>query len=264
MADISFRPALSKIERVDRKRTITVNADLTEGANAKEIFDDLDENFFPKMKRDYPNVTRVKGGDAQESQEFFQQILPLGVTALLIMYALLAIPFKSYFQPILILFALPFGLMGSIFGHYFFGLSLNIFSYFGVAAACGVVVNDNLVLVDYIGKLRAQGQGAYDALVNAGVARFRPILLTSVTTVIGLMPIMYERSIQAQFLQPTVTAVIFGVGFATFVTLLFVPSLYAVGVDIARFARSVWTGKRQPGIGSDATGILETSIRFEG
>ncbi|MHA7873222.1 MAG: efflux RND transporter permease subunit, partial [Hyphococcus sp.] len=142
-----------------------------------------------------------------------------------------------------------FGFMGAAFGHFLFGLDFALFSFFGVGAAAGVVVNDNLVLIDYVNRLRAQGEGAFGALVRAGVGRFRPILLTSVTTFIGLLPIMFERSTDAQFLMPTVVALAWGVFFAMFVTLLFVPAMYAVGADIARFYRWAWTGDKQPRVG---------------
>ncbi len=151
------------------------------------------------------------------------------------MYTLLAIAFRSYWQPILILIAMPFAFVGAIFGHAVLGLTMAIFSYFGIAAAAGVVVNDNLVLMDYCNRLRAKGMAPADAIVEAGVARFRPILLTSVTTIVGLMPMMLERSMQAAFLQPIVVALAFGVFFAFFVTLLMVPSLYGIGLDISAF-----------------------------
>jgi Cu/Ag efflux pump CusA len=149
--------------------------------------------------------------------------------------------------------AIPFGYMGAVFGHMIFGLDFALFSFFGVAAAAGVVVNDNLVLIDYVNRLRADGEGAISALVKAGVGRFRPILLTSLTTFVGLLPIMFERSTDAQFLMPTVVSLAFGVFFATFVTLLFVPAMYAVGADIKRFYQWAWTGEKQPPVGHGAS-----------
>jgi multidrug efflux pump subunit AcrB len=139
---------------------------------------------------------------------------------------------------------MPYAFIGAIFGHAVLGLTMAIFSYFGIAAAAGVVVNDNLVLMDYCNRLRAKGMAPADAIVEAGVARFRPILLTSVTTIVGLMPMMLERSMQAAFLQPVVVALAFGVFFAFFVTLLMVPSLYGIGLDINAFYRRVKKGVR--------------------
>jgi multidrug efflux pump subunit AcrB len=130
--------------------------------------------------------------------------------------------------------AIPFGFMGAIFGHLIFATPLALFSYFGIGAAAGVVVNDNLVLVDYIGRLREEGKDSLSSVIAAGVNRFRPILLTTVTTFVGLIPIMAERSTNAQFLKPAVLSLSFGVLFALFVTLLLVPSLYLIGEDVAK------------------------------
>jgi multidrug efflux pump subunit AcrB len=145
------------------------------------------------------------------------------------------VAFRSYWQPLLILVAMPYAFVGAIFGHSLLGLTMAIFSYFGIAAAAGVVVNDNLVLMDYCNKLIDKGMDARDAIIEAGVVRFRPILLTSVTTIVGLTPMMLERSIQAAFLQPVVVALAFGVFIAFFVTLLMVPALYVIGLDINDF-----------------------------
>ena len=150
------------------------------------------------------------------------------------MYTLIAIAFHSYWLPLLVMTAIPFGFMGAIFGHLLFGIPMAMFSYFGIGAAAGVVVNDNLVLVDYIGRLREEGRSLVDAIIEAGVNRFRPILLTTVTTFVGLIPIMAERATNAQFLKPAVLALAFGVLFALFVTLLMVPALYAIGGDVSR------------------------------
>jgi multidrug efflux pump subunit AcrB len=133
--------------------------------------------------------------------------------------------------PLLIMTAIPFGFMGAIFGHMIWGIPMALFSYFGIGAAAGVVVNDNLVLVDYIRRLREEGKAELESIIEAGVIRFRPILLTTVTTFIGLMPILIERSTSAEFLKPSVISLAFGVLFALFVTLLMVPALYSVGDD---------------------------------
>jgi multidrug efflux pump subunit AcrB len=159
----------------------------------------------------------------------------LYVIAIFAMYTMLAIAFRSYWQPVLILVAMPFAYVGAIFGHAVLGMTMAILSYFGIAAAAGVVVNDNLVLVDYTNRLRDKGLKPLEAVVEAGVVRFRPIMLTTVTTIVGLLPMMLERSIQAKFLQPIVVALASGVFIAFFVTLLMVPALYAIGVDIAEF-----------------------------
>lgn len=153
--------------------------------------------------------------------------------ALLAIYAMMAIAFRSYWQPAIILTAIPFGIMGAIFGHLLMGKDISIFSFLGVMACAGVVVNDNLVLIDRINQLREQGGHLKEALLQAGRDRFRPIILTSATTFIGLLPIMSETSLQAQFLIPMVISLAFGVLFATTITLILVPCLYLMG-DRAR------------------------------
>jgi multidrug efflux pump subunit AcrB len=158
----------------------------------------------------------------------------LYAVAFFAMYMLIAVAFHSYWLPLLIMTAIPYGFMGAVFGHFVFNTPMAMFSYFGIGAAAGVVINDNLVLVDYIGKLRNQGKTAAEAVIEAGVHRFRPILLTTVTTFIGLVPIMAEQSVSAQFLKPAVLSLAFGVLFALFVTLLMVPALYLIGVDCAQ------------------------------
>ncbi|MFT4632622.1 MAG: multidrug efflux pump subunit AcrB, partial [Crocinitomicaceae bacterium] len=180
----------------------------------------------------FPGLKIGVSGNAESEERFMGELVSLFGIALFVMYALIAVAFRSYWLPLLVMTAIPFGFMGAVYGHWLFGVSMAMFSYFGIGAAAGVVVNDNLVLVDYIERLRKEGKQAADAVVMAGVARFRPILLTSVTTFVGLMPIMAERSTDAQFLKPAVLSLAFGVLFALFVSLLMVPALYCVGDDI--------------------------------
>ena len=154
--------------------------------------------------------------------------------AFLCTFALIAIAFRSYIQPAIVMSAVPFGLLGAIIGHLVFGVTMSMFSFMGVVAAAGVVINDNLVLIDRINQVRAEeGEQATigDAVVRAAVSRFRPILLTSVTTFIGLLPIMAERSAQSEYLKPMTLSLGFGVAFASFVTLILVPSLYLIVED---------------------------------
>ena len=148
------------------------------------------------------------------------------------MFALLSIAFKSYFLPLIILSALPFGFCGAVIGHVFFGKGLSMISYWGIGAACGVVVNDNLVLVDYINRIRQSGKHLLEAVIEAGVIRFRPIIITSITTFISLMPIMLEPSVQANFLKPAVISLTCGVVLCAPVTLILVPCLMVIGEDI--------------------------------
>ncbi len=152
----------------------------------------------------------------------------------------MAIPFKSYWQPFLILTAVPFGVMGAILGHLILDWQVSMFSILGVIACAGVVVNDNLVLIDRVNSLRNTGASLYDALVLGARDRFRPIILTSLTTFIGLLPIMSETSVQAQFLIPMVTSLAFGVLFATGVTLILVPCLYLLGEQVGDAAKEMF------------------------
>jgi len=192
-------------------------------------------------------------GAAEAQSDFMSELGALYLVALFAIYMLLSIAFGSYFQPILIMSAIPFAYMGALYGHALIGIKIGLFSYFGIGAAAGVVINDNLVLIDYVNRLRAQGAGAVEALVQAGTGRFRPIVLTSITTFVGLLPVMFETSIDAQFLKGTIVAMAFGIFFAAFVTLLFVPAMYVVGVDISRFYRWAWTGQKQPALGKGAS-----------
>ena len=249
VAEAEFAPSYRRILRRDRQKAAEVSADLQDGVTRTTFMQEFDANVRPELVEAHPDAIFANRGEAEEEAEFLRDFAMKYLLALGAMYALLAIAFGSYWQPLLIMTAIPFGFMGAVFGHLMFDIDMALFSYFGIGAAAGVVINDNLVLVDYVNRLRAQGAGAFDALIEAGTTRFRPIILTSVTTVIGLMPILAEQSVSAQFLQPTVVSLAFGVFFAMFVTLLFVPAMYAVGVDIARGSRRLFTGKAQPAFG---------------
>ena len=249
VAEEDFAPSVRWIRRIDRKQSVSIFGRLVADADQGQVYGDLYGSYAQEFASKFPDVTFSRRGAAQEQSEFNRQLRRLYAIAFFCMYMLLAIAFGSYFQPILIMSAIPFGYMGAVFGHAIWGVPFAMFSFFGVGAAAGVVVNDNLVLIDYVNRLRKEGAGAFAALVEAGVVRFRPIILTSVTTFIGLVPILFESSINAQLLKPMVVSLAFGVLFALFVTLIFVPALYAVGTDIARFYRGLWTGEPQPRLG---------------
>ncbi|MFZ5617311.1 MAG: efflux RND transporter permease subunit [Pseudomonadota bacterium] len=253
VADAEFAPSYKRIDRRDRKRSAQVTAEMREGVDRAAIMKAFQEEFVPQWRERHPDVNLAQRGDTEAQAEFVQEILFLFIGALVAMYMLIAIAFGSYFQPLLIMSAIPFGFMGAMFGHFLLGLDFGIFSFFGVGTAAGVVINDNLVLIDYVNRLRSQGMGAVGALVKSATERFRPILLTSVTTFFGLAPMMLSRSTDAQFLMPTVVALAWGVFFALFVTLFFVPAMYCVGADIARFYRWAWTGEKQPEVGHGAS-----------
>jgi len=230
VAEIRYQPGYQTIERLNRKRTLEVSADVARGtSDPRAIVDEITRTRMPEWRERFPGLSMGLDGELQEESDFMGAMLRYMGLSMLVIYALMAIPFRSYWQPILVLTAVPFGIMGAIFGHLILNWQVSMFSLMGVIACAGVVVNDNLVLIDRINQLRAAGHSVLDALLQAGEDRFRPIILTSLTTFIGLLPIMAETSVQAQFLIPMVTSLAFGVLFATGVTLVLVPSLYLLG-----------------------------------
>ncbi|MEM9669014.1 MAG: efflux RND transporter permease subunit [Pseudomonadota bacterium] len=253
VADLEFAPGINSIMRRERIRSVTVFAEVVGDARG-QIIEDMNQNFWPQFEERFPGVTRGNVGDFEQQQEFLGELVQLAGIALGAMYVILAIAFRSYAQPFLLMTAIPFAFAGAIYGHLLFGVPLALFSVFGIAAAAGVVINDNLVLVDYVNKRRSEGVGAVQALVDAGVSRFRPILLTSVTTFVGILPLIAERSIGAQFLRPMVISLGCAVIFALFVSLLMVPALYAVGTEIGRIFRWTWSGRPYRSIGESYDG----------
>ncbi len=233
VAEVTYQPGYLTIDRLNRKRTVKVTADVVRGiADPAAVVREVTTEHLPALQERYPGLTLDLDGELEEEAEFLRAMLTYMGLAMLIVYALMAIPFRSYWQPLLVLTAVPFGIMGAIFGHFIFSCQISMFSLLGVIAAAGVVVNDNLVLIDRINQLRDSGHDFFDALVQGSVDRFRPIILTSLTTFVGLLPIMFETSVQAQFLIPMVISLAFGVLFASGVTLLLVPCLYLLGFQI--------------------------------
>ena len=235
-AEASLGRGYSTIQRTDRRRTINVTAEVDEArANANELLADITENVLPPLLDDHPGVTYSLEGEQRDQNEALESLRSGFLLALLIIFALLAIPFRSYIQPLLVMGVIPFGIVGAIWGHVVMGLNLTILSFFGIVALTGVVVNDSLVLVDFINRLRKSGLSVQEAIREAGVARFRPIILTTVTTFAGLTPLLLERSIQARFLVPMAVSLAFGVVFATFITLILVPVSYQILEDVKDF-----------------------------
>ena len=251
VADVTIEEGVTRIRRRDRKQVAFTGARVRGNPDEiSEIKAQLEANFFPQWKLRYPNVEQIVVGDDEVQTTFVRELMISGIAILFLMYGLLAIAFKSYAQPLLIMIAIPFAFIGMIFGNLITDVPFGMMSIFGFFAASADAVNDNLVLIDYVNRLRAKGVGAYQAMLDACVARFRPILLTSVTTFIGITPILFETSTQAQFLMPMVVALAFGVLFDFFLTLMLVPALYGIGVDISRFCKGLWTGEKQPPLGS--------------
>ncbi len=227
VAQVKFVDGYSTIDRIDRQRVATVTADLQPGFSAGEI---LGAILRQPWTDNFPQVKVQKEGEQAQQAEFLDRIAQLMMLSLILIFGLMAIVFQSYWQPIIIMTAIPFGFMGGLLGHLLLGQELAMFSVLGMVACAGVVVNDNLVLVDRINTLRGDGLDPLEAVMQGARDRFRPIILTSLTTFIGLSPIMLESSIQAQFLKPMVIALAFGVVTATTITLVFVPCLYLQGI----------------------------------
>jgi multidrug efflux pump subunit AcrB len=232
VAEVSFGEAYSSITRQNRRRTVTVSADVDEEeVEPGEIIKEISENYIPGLLSRHPGVEYGLEGASLEELEFMQNISVASVAALFLIYALIAIPLHSYSQPLIIMSVIPFGLIGAVIGHIVMGKAISMFSLFGLIALSGVVVNDSIILVDFINKARQTGVSAYDAVISSGKERFRPIILTSLTTAAGLMPIMLETSLQAQFVIPMAISLSFGIIFATVITLFLIPSLYMLQGD---------------------------------
>ncbi|MBB1364849.1 efflux RND transporter permease subunit [Pseudoalteromonas sp. SR44-5] len=216
----------SSINRIDRYRTLNVTADIEkQNTNMTVLQADLKE-YLDELVQQYPGVSHSLEGEAKEQRESFGSLAWALVFVFFIIYGLLAIPFKSYLQPLIVMSVIPFGMIGAVIGHWIMGMELTIMSLLGMLALIGVVVNDSLVLVDFINKKRSEGGDLLEAVKMAGASRFRPVMLTSLTTFIGLMPLLFEKATQAQFLIPMAVSLGFGIIFATFITLLLVPVNY--------------------------------------
>jgi multidrug efflux pump subunit AcrB len=216
----------SQITRIDRFRTVSVTADVEKlNTNMTVLQAELTE-FVQQLVNQYPGVTWKMEGEAREQRESFSSLAVGLLMVFFAIYLLLAIPFKSYIQPIIVMSVIPFSMIGAVMGHWLMGMELTIMSILGMLALVGVVVNDSLVLVDFINKKRLVGGTLMDAVMIAGASRFRPIMLTSLTTFFGLMPLLFEKSTQAQFLIPMAVSLGFGILFATFITLILVPINY--------------------------------------
>ncbi len=234
VATITMGQGYPTIKRSDRSRIINVQTSANKDtAKVPLIERDLELNFLPSLREKFPNSRFTFVGEKKEQEESDSGLAQAGGICLFVIYALLAIPFRSYLQPFLIMSVIPFGLIGAVLGHFLFGLPLSQLSHFGLVALTGVVINDSLVLVHYVNQ-RAKETTLLEATRLAGMARFRAILLTSLTTFVGLLPILFERSLQAQFLKPMAIAIGFGVLFATFITLLMVPCLYLILEDLKK------------------------------
>ncbi|QBY04965.1 efflux RND transporter permease subunit [Thalassotalea sp. HSM 43] len=234
IAEIKVTNGVNQIRRENGNRTINVWAKVDAmQAEPFKIAADIRDNYIPQLLKKYPLVKSQLSGRIQEEMQSANTQIRDFIISMMIIFSLLAIPLKSYSQPLIIMSVIPFGIIGAVGGHMILGMDLSVLSLFGLIAAAGVVVNDSLVMIDYINKARDAGVRAKDAVVDAGCYRFRAILLTSLTTFIGLAPIMFfETSMQAKLVVPMAVSLGFGVLFATVVTLMLIPCLYVLFEDI--------------------------------
>ncbi|MEY3033072.1 MAG: Multidrug resistance protein MdtB, partial [Planctomycetota bacterium] len=230
LAEIDIERGYSEINRLSQRRSITVVADIDvakSSLTSGQITGDMAKRLMPDLLAEYPRVNVRWEGEQEQTRESLQSLGVGFVVALFAMFVLLTMEFKSYFQPLLIIAIIPFGCAGSVFGHALMGMPLTIFSMFGLVALAGVVVNDSIVLIDFINHRVRDGMPLFDALREAGKLRFRPVFLTSVTTIGGLYPLLTETSFQAQFLVPMATSLVFGLAATTLIVLVLVPVMYS-------------------------------------
>jgi len=230
LAEIEIKRGYSEINRLSQKRSITVVADIDvakSSLTSGQITGDMEKRLMPDLLAEYPLVSVRWEGEQEQTQESLRSLGVGFIVALFAMFVLLTMEFKSYFQPLLIIAIIPFGCAGAVFGHALLGMPLTIFSMFGLVALAGVVVNDSIVLIDFINHRVRSGMPLFESLREAGRLRFRPVFLTSVTTIGGLFPLMTETSFQAQFLVPMATSLVFGLAATTLIVLVLVPVMYS-------------------------------------
>ncbi|GAB5516709.1 efflux RND transporter permease subunit [Rhodopirellula baltica] len=233
VAEVEETLAFRSINRRDGRRTISVSMDVEPKRAATQVIEALQNSELPKLREDFPGITwSFEGSDAEMRQATASLWGSFGL-ALAVIYSLLAIAFKGYVQPLIVLVAIPFGVVGAIIGHIMLGYDLSLVSLMGVIALSGVVINDSLIMIDYANRHR-KNQSAFDAISQAGLRRFRPILLTTLTTFGGLMPLIFEDSLQAQYIIPMAISLGFGILFATAIILVLVPCLYLILEDIQK------------------------------
>lgn len=232
------------INRTDRQRSIKITADVEPGVNANEVVAGFTEKVLAQIPLKFPGVRYSFEGEQKDQNDSVREI-GLGFLASLVgMYVLIAIPLRSYLQPLIIMSVIPFGLVGAIWGHALLGMNLSIMSMCGLVALAGVVVNDSLVMVDYVNRHREESDSLREAAIAAGGRRFRAILLTSLTTFVGIMPMILETDVQARFLVPMAVSLAFGILFATVITLYLVPGIYLILEDVKNLGGK--SGRKRP------------------
>lgn len=252
VAELEHRVSPSTIRRTSGQRAVIISADInTTITQPGKIVEDVTQGEFSRqLLQKHPDVSIELGGASQEEEELIQRMIFTTVLALFAIYALMAIPLKSYLQPIIIMAVIPFGMIGALIGHVIVGIPFSALSVYGIIALAGVVVNDSIILVDFVNKSVADGMDYVEAAIKAGSERFRAIMLTSVTTFFGLLPILTETSLSAQLVKPMAVSLGFGILFATVITLILIPCLYVVLNDIRLL--------RRPSAGSNVSNADES------
>jgi len=230
--------AYTDINRRDGRRIVSVEADVRPRSKAGQVLESLKSETLPALQKKYPGLTFSFEGRQADRRESMQSLMRGLLAALLVIFAMLAVPLNSYVQPVIIMSAIPFGIVGAVIGHLIMGYSLSVLSMLGVVALCGVVVNDSLVLIDFANRKKRTGMSRRNAVHQAGIHRFRPVILTTLTTFGGLSPMIFETSRQARFLIPMAISLGYGILFATLITLVLVPSLYLIVEDIQKLIRT--------------------------
>lgn len=235
VADVLPGVSPNTILRIDRQRTLSVTADFDKKTGDMSLVQKELQSWLAIKMNAYPGVSFELAGEARDQKESSEGLIVGAIALSILIYVLLAIPFKSYSQPLIVMSVIPFGLVGAVIGHWIMGLDLTLLSFMGILALSGVVVNDSLVLVDYVNQRRLAGTSVKKAVYEAGGRRFRAVLLTSLTTFAGLIPLLFEESTQAQFLIPMAVSLGFGIIFATLITLFIVPMNYLILDDLKRY-----------------------------
>jgi multidrug efflux pump subunit AcrB len=235
VVNIDNQPGINQIRREGGYRTVYIYGSIDElVVEPEQAVKNIEETVLPEIESEYPNVKTELGGTIEEQQKQKAEQIVFFIAGMITVYILLAVPLKSYAQPFIIMSVIPFSLTGAIWGHFAFGLDMSMMSTFGLIAAAGVVINDSLVMTDHVNQIRERCDDVKQAVIEAGCARFRAITLTSITTFFGVLPIMFETSLQAAFVKPMAVALGFAVMYATVITLILVPCLYVILQDIKR------------------------------
>ena len=256
IVSVSEQQGFSSVRRENGIRVVTVSGDLSEddAARAREVTRALTERILPDLEADFGITTRLSG-QAEQEQEFLSDAL-IGLTlCLILIYLTLAWVFSSWARPLVVMAVIPFGLIGVIYGHLSWGMAMSMFSIVGVMGMVGIIINDSIVLVTTVDQ-HARDRGLIPAIIDATCDRLRPVLLTTLTTVLGLSPLLFERSSEAEFLKPTVITLVYGLGFGMVVVLLLVPAVLAIGHDLRRQAVSLRRALARPRGGVRALPLL--------